>query len=304
MSGGYTHVTMAQFCIEDAMHHRADLLHRDARQALGLFKKYCIVGAVAPDYPYLHVMHGASAAWADAMHKGGAVDMLRAGVAQARAIADDNVRRKCLAWLFGVASHMVTDGVVHPVVNLKVGVYELNKTAHRRCEMSQDVYIHRRLNLGAVEYNQQISANIDGASDPADRDRLDPDIAALWREMLTQTYRGRPEPEIDGWHRGMRAMVRLGSSGNYLFPFARHVAANQGLVYPETPEREYIEDLRVPGDKALHFDALFDKAKAHVLEMWGWLALSLQNQASRLDALKNWSLDDGIDEDGIMIFWS
>lgn len=304
MSGGYTHVTMAQFCIEDAMHRRPGLLHTDARQALGLFKKYCIVGAVAPDYPYLHVLHSASSDWADAMHKGGAIDMLRAGVIKARGMENEIVRRKCLAWLFGVASHIVTDGVVHPVVNLKVGVYEQNKTAHRRCEMSQDVYIHRRLNLGPVEYNRQISTNIDGASDRADDDRLDPDIAALWREMLTQTYRGRPEPEIDGWHRGMRAMVKLGSSGNYLFPFARHVAANQGLVYPVEPEAEYIEALKVPGDATLHFDRLFDKARNHVLDIWGWLSQSLQSLESPLDTLKNWSLDDGIDEDGKMVFWS
>lgn len=120
MSGGYTHITLAQLAIEEARNRREDLLHADAKKALGKWKKYCIVGAVAPDYPYLDVLDSHSAAWADAMHKGHAVELLRTGVLKIRDISDGNIRQKCMAWLFGFAAHVATDGTIHPVVNLVV----------------------------------------------------------------------------------------------------------------------------------------------------------------------------------------
>ncbi len=308
MSGGYTHITLAQKAIEEALNRREGLLHKDARQALGKWKKFCIVGSVAPDYPYLDVLDSNSSAWADAMHKGHAVALLRNGVAKIRGIADGDVRQKCMAWLFGFSAHVATDGTIHPVVNLKVGPYEQNKTAHRRCEMSQDVYAHRKLNMGALEFNKQISVNVDDTSDATNRDRMDMDVAQLWQGMLTDVYSGlNPQlkpPKVHDWHIAMRRMMKLAQSGNVLFPFARHVAANQGLVYPVVPEIEYIRHLDVPGGDTMIFEDLFQKALNNIVELWGWLALSLQNQASPLDTLASWSLDTGIDENNHMIYWS
>jgi hypothetical protein len=308
MSGGYTHITLAQQAIEEVRNRRESLLHKDARQALGNWKKFCIVGAVAPDYPYLDVLDSHSSAWADAMHKGHAVDLLRNGVAKIRDIADDNVRQKCMAWLFGFAAHVATDGTIHPVVNLKVGPYEQNKTKHRRCEMSQDVYAHSRLNMGALEFNKQISVNVDATSDVTDRDRMDPDVALLWQDLLIGVYSSldpqlKP-PKVHDWHGAMRRMMKLAQSGNVLFPFARHVAANQGLVYPVVPEVEYIRHLDIPGGLTMNFEDLLEKALNNIVELWGWLALSLQDQASPLDTLASWSLDTGIDENNHMIYWS
>lgn len=307
MSGGYTHITLAQLAIEEARNRREGLLHDDAKKALGKWKKYCIVGAVAPDYPYLDVLDSHSAAWADAMHKGHAVELLRHGVLTIRDISDANIRQKCMAWLFGFAAHVATDGTIHPVVNLKVGPYEDNKTNHRRCEMSQDVYAHARLNLGAVEFNHQISTNIDDTSDVNDRDRMDPDIAQLWESMLVSVYSGSdPQlqpPKVHDWHGAMRRMVKLGESGNVLFAFARHVAANQGLVYPEIPESTYIKGLETPNGVGMDFEEIFQKAFNNILELWGWLALALEKRESPLDQLASWSLDTGIDENGRMVYW-
>ena len=304
MSGGYTHITLAQLAIEEARNRREGLLHNDAKRALGNWKKFCIVGAVAPDYPYLDVLDSNSSAWADAMHKAHAVVLLRNGVAKIRDMADDNVRQKCIAWLFGFAAHVATDGTIHPVVNLKVGPYEQNKTEHRRCEMSQDVYAHKRLNMGALEFNRQISTNVSDTSDIDNQDRMDPDVAQLWQDLLIGVYTHLPSPKVHDWHGAMRRMMKIGESGNVLFPFARHVAANQGLVYPVVPEVEYIRHLDVPGGETMNFDELFQKAFNNIVELWGWLALSLQNQASPLDTLTSWSLDTGIDENNRMIYWS
>ena len=308
MSGGYTHITLAQLAIEEICFRREGLLHDDAKQALGNWKKFCIVGAVAPDYPYLDVMDSHSVDWADAMHKGHAVALLRNGVVKIRDMEQDNVRQKCMAWLFGFASHVVTDGTIHPVVNLKVGPYEQNKARHRSCEMSQDVYAHSRLNLGVLDFNQQISTNVANTSDGDNRDRMDPDVADLWQGLLTGVYSGfdpqLPSPKVHDWHRAMHRMMKIGESGNVLFAFARHVAANQGLVYPATPETEYIRGLEVPGGSTMNFEDIFQKAFNNVVELWGWLALSLQYQVSPLDTLKSWNLDTGIDENNRMIYWS
>lgn len=308
MSGGYTHITLAQLAIEEVRNRREGLLHSDARRALGYWKKFCIVGAVAPDYPYLDVLDSHSSAWADAMHKGHAVVLLRNGVAKIRNMTDDNVRQKCMAWLFGFAAHVATDGTIHPVVNLKVGPYEQNKTEHRRCEMSQDVYAHSRLNMGAVDFNRQISTNVDDTSDLNNRNRMDPDVARLWQDLLTGVYSGLdPQlraPKVHDWHGAMRRMMKLGESGDVLFAFARHVAANHGLVYPTAPETQYIHGLKAPGGIIMDFEEVFRKASNNIVELWGWLSLSLQNRESPLDTLTSWSLDTGIDENNHMIYWS
>lgn len=308
MSGGYTHVTLTQLAIEEACFRREGLLHDDAKHALGYWKKFCIVGAVAPDYPYLDITDSDSCAWADVMHKGHAVELLRDGAAKIRDMADVDVRQKCMAWLFGFATHVATDGTIHPVVNLKVGPYEQNKAEHRRCEMSQDVYAHRRLNLGVLDFNQQISTNVADTSDADNPDRMDADVARLWQDLLTGVYSGSyPQlglPKIHEWHSAMHRMMKIGESGNVLFPFARHVAAHQGLVYPPAPETQYIQRLGVPGGLIMDFEEIFQKAFNNIVELWGWLALSLQKADSPLDTLKSWSLDTGIDETGSMTYWS
>jgi len=304
MSGGYSHITIAQYAIEEAMHRREGLLHSDAKQALGFFKKFVIVGALAPDYPYLDVLDSQSTEWADRVHHGKAVDLLRAGVTKVRAQQDDNARHKCLAWLFGFASHVAVDGTIHPVVNLKVGPYEQNKTNHRVCEMNQDVYAHRKLHLGPLNHNQQISINVKDTGDPANSNHFDPTVGALWEELLAETYPGNTAPKINDWHQGMRRMMDFAERNDRLFAFARHVAADQGLVYPDEPNYEkYIDNLETPNGW-LPYEDIFQKAIDNVVEVWGWLALSMQAQPSPLDSLKSWSLDTGIDEVEKMVYWS
>lgn len=308
MPGGYTHITLAQLAIEEAQHHREGLLHDDAKRALGKWKKFCIVGSISPDYPYLDVLDSHSAAWADAIHKGHALSLLRNGAIKIRDMVDNNARQKCMAWLFGFASHIAADGTIHPVVNLKVGPYEQNKTAHRSCEMSQDVYAHSKLNMGKLDFNRQISTNVHDTSDVNDADRIDSDIAQLWHDLLINIYSvASPHlkpPKVHDWHRAMRRMLKIGESGNVLFPYARHIAANQGLVYPETPDKDHIQRLNVPDGSSQDFEEIFQRALNNILELWGSLALSLQGKPSPLDAQVSWSLDTGIDENNNMVYWS
>ena len=308
MPGGYTHVTLVQEAIEEAF-RRTGMLHDDARHALARWKKFCIVGSVSPDYPYLDMLDSHSAAWADAVHKGHALTFLRNGVAGIRGMTDNNKRQKCMAWLFGFASHVAADGTIHPVINLKVGPYEQNKTAHRSCEMSQDVYVQARLNLGKLDFNKQISTNVNDSSDENDPGRMDADISKLWQDLLLGVYSGlNPQlqpPKVDDWHKAMRQMMNVAEHGNILIPFARHVGAHLGLVYPDQPVPDHIQHLEVPPGKVYQdFDAIFSKALNNILEIWGWLVLSLQSKASPLDTQSSWSLDTGYDETNRMTYWS
>lgn len=192
MAGGYTHITAAQVAVEEIVQRRKNLLHREAVQALTLWKKFFIIGSIAPDYPYMDIADPNSAEWSNVMHKMRDLDFLREGIRQIRLMEDAGKRQKCIAWLFGFAAHVVTDAAIHPVVNLKVGPYEQNKTRHRRCEMSQDVFIHARLNLG-VDINQQVSGNVDDTSDGRGSYKMDKDIASLWKEILAEVY-GEDQP--------------------------------------------------------------------------------------------------------------
>lgn len=111
--------------------------------------RFVSLGAVSPDYPYLAISDRASAAWAERMHLGRNGVMVTAGVRYLRDLVERNAEeravRNCTAWLAGFLSHMTLDMTVHPVVNLRVGPYEDNKTAHRICEMHQDLVAHRRI---------------------------------------------------------------------------------------------------------------------------------------------------------------
>ncbi len=332
MAGGYTHVTLVQLAMEEAL--RENLLHEEARQALQKWKKFVIVGSMGPDYPYLDIGDKSSEAWATAMHEARVLDFLREGVRRVRLIQEENVRQKCAAWLFGFASHCVADGVVHPVVNLKVGPYEQNKTEHRCCELSQDVLVHGKLGLGPVALNRQISLNVQLTADERESDRLDRDIARLWSAALDTVYADRrqedasfslfsawgwmsaklkqftgqpdrlPAPNPDEWHRAMSRNMKLAESGGKLMPFARHAAANAGLTYPAAPETQYVNGLQVPEEKRMDFEAVFSKALQDTLAFWQNMSLALQGRHTPLDSMAGWNLSTGFDANRNCVFWS
>ncbi len=95
-------------------------------------------------FPYIDQLDSNPTASAYAMHKGHSVELLRRDASKIRDNTYNNIRQKCMAWFYGFAAHLATDDLIHSVVILKVGPHEQKKTAHRRCEMSQDVYAYAR----------------------------------------------------------------------------------------------------------------------------------------------------------------
>ncbi len=130
-------------------------------------------------------------------------DRIETGIRVLAKMPPSPAREKVLAWLLGFTAHVIMDVTVHPVVGLKVEPYEENKKAHCICEMNQDTYIFQtRMNLD-IHYSSQLKAGICKCSDPADEDRIDPDIFYVWNEM----FRGvdmalftTKMPDINVWH--------------------------------------------------------------------------------------------------------
>ena len=309
MPGAFAHITLVNMLKETK---RLDALSGfpDAAKAAALkYFKYCELGAVSPDYPYLAIGDKGAAKWADDMHYTRTGEMIHAGVRRLRALSGP-VQQKCLAWLLGYAAHVATDVTIHPVIELKVGAYAQNKKHHRICEMNQDAYIFQRLNLGSLTLAEHLDAGVCACGNNSAHE-LDTDIQALWdgmlRDVYSQEYAANP-PNINKWHRGFKVVVDdFAEESGKLFPLARHVAVGQGLTYParnEVDMKEYINDLRVPNGH-LHYDQIFDRAIENVGMVWTLVASgALTGDEAFVSKIGNWDLDTGKDPSGHYVFWS
>lgn len=308
MPGAYAHITLVNLLKEPRRLEAIADFPEPAIVAILDYFKYCELGSVSPDYPYLAIGDGRAAEWADLMHYTNTGAMIHAGVERLRTLSGAT-QQKTFAWLCGYAAHVTTDVTIHPVVELKVGAYHTNQKGHRICEMHQDAYIFGRMNLDGIGLSEHLDSGICqcGADDGS---TLDPDIKAQWRYML-QTVHAKKyvanAPNKDRWHSSFRNVVdRFAEEGYRLLPLARHVGVNQGLTYPTADEidMQYIQDLRVPGGR-MHYDDVFDKAISNVSEMWGTLARAVYaGNNAYATAIGNWNLDTGKDPAGNLVFWS
>lgn len=308
MPGAFAHITLVNELKEPLRLEGIPGFGPDAITSVLDFFKFCELGAVSPDYPYLAVGDSNAAKWADMMHYIKTGDMIKAGIRQVNKLQGNN-QRKAFAWLLGYSAHVATDVTIHPVVELKVGPYAENKKAHRVCEMNQDAYIFQRLNLGQIGLSEHLDSGIWGCCE-ANSDRLAPVIAVLWSGMLQETY---PEefaanpPDIDKWHQRFKVMVdEIGEEGNRLMPIARHLAVDCGLTYPDCAEidTQFIRSLKVPTGH-MDYDAIFDKAIDSVGSVWSLVAKGVfGGDNTYLAQIGHWNLDTGKDTNGRYVFWS
>ena len=306
MPGAYAHITLVNLLSETAKLRR---LPREAARAVQMNFKFCELGAVSPDYPYLALGNHGAMQWADAMHYERTGEMIHAGIDYLRG-ATERARKKGTAWLLGYTAHVATDVTIHPVVELKVGPYHGNEKTHRICEMHQDSHIFQRLDLGGIGIGEHLDSGIAACSENDDRELLDSDIERMWRSMLQKVY---PEqfandpPDIHLWHRRFVFMVdRVAEEGHRLLPIARHVAVDAGLTYPSKDgvNPEFIRNLAIPGGRD-DYDAIFDKAAENVASAWDLVARGVfANDQGYLAGIGHWNLDTGQDENGTLVFWS
>jgi hypothetical protein len=307
MAGAYAHLTLVNLArnsrrLEDAGMPLA------AIKAVGKYLGACELGSVSPDYPYLHFRSKDSKRWADLMHWKKTGEPIRNGVSLLRQM-EGEAKDKALAWLLGYAAHVIADVTIHPMVELRVGPYAENALAHRVCELNQDAYIFRRLNLDEIGASEHLDSGIGACCDTPGSARLDAAIAEFWRAVLNHSH---PEeylhnrPDIAAWHAGFRFALDVAEEGNRLPKFARHVAVDCGLTYPSYSDvdQSYIRNLPTP-DGFMDYDAVFDKALGNIVDIWTLVGKGVYNaDAAYLSAIGDWDLDTGKDATMKYAFWS
>jgi hypothetical protein len=309
--GTFAHITVVNLARES---RRIDELgiSKHGAAALNDWFGFTEMGCVSPDYPYLAERNREAAMrWADLMHYTRTGDMVRSGVGAVRELSGES-KRRAFAWLLGYSAHVATDVTIHPIVELKVGKYSENKTAHRECEMHQDAYIWpMRMNLGEVGVCEHLSNGILRCID-SETKQIHSDVKSVWSQMLDGNYPAEAQrnlPNIDSWHRGFDLLVnKIGEEGGHLMPLARHVAVDCGLTYPAFDEIDrvaFINALRVPTGGVMHYDQILDRAVENVGKAWRALDAAINDNNSRaVDFFGNWNLDTGRDANGNLAFWS
>jgi hypothetical protein len=238
---------VAELCERTRLNGIVDLTE-EMKDALLINSKFCDVGAVSPDYPYLKLFNKEAEGWANVMHYWNTANFIRTGVLRFSEMFADFTApdaQRCLAWLFGYTSHVVADLTVHPVVERRAGSYEGNATEHRRCEMHQDAYIFMKTfeeEIASVEYLERGGLQDCGAK-PGDTHHLVPAVAKLWTLVLGDVPLGglvltgnvstpHHPPQPDEWHHHyVKGMEHSSKDGKWLF-LARGVAENEAWVYP------------------------------------------------------------------------
>lgn len=308
MPGAYAHITLVNILKEPRRLEKIPGFPREVIPAILKWFKFCELGAVSPDYPYLAIGDEDAKRWADIMHYTRTGDMIHAGVGRLLSMKG-NARNKGIAWLLGYTAHVATDVTIHPVVELKVGKYQGHEKAHRICEMHQDAYIFQRLTLGEIGLSEHLDSGIAACRDEDDPGILDHDIRALWSGMLQDVH---PEeftanpPDIDKWHRKFQSIIdNIAEEGGRLIPFARHLAVDSGVMYPdkEDIDPQFIKGLATPMGQQ-DYDTIFDAAIGNVGKVWQVAASgATQGKKTYLAGIGNCNLDTGRDENGRLVFW-
>lgn len=310
MPGPYAHITLLHEVMQTGrLKSNLSSLSGFGRTILDYFP-YCALGAVSPDYPNLGQRESRDSQWADTMHCTNACEMISSGI---RLVKDSHgaSRGKLLAWLLGYCAHLAADVTIHPVVQAKVGIYAENQRQHRVCEMNQDSYVYRRMNLGEIGESDSFALTVVQCGNPADKTRLDEDIITLWERMLKEVHPGlfgTNPPDCALWHRQFVAMVGGRQDHHRLFPLAGVISASTGLAYPSFAEvdAQYIKAQEVPTRNPfrLHYDEIFDLAARNVVEIWGQVELAVCSDGkAETPEFSNWNLDNGRDECGRLVFW-
>ena len=210
MAGAYAHLTVVNKAFtEDELEELG--LSNNALIALADYSSFIELGSVSPDYPYLAITEEHKK-WADLMHlEMKTKSFILKGIEEIKAIKDEEDKGRAFAWLCGLAGHIITDVVIHPVVELKVGTYEGHEAAHRNCEMHQDVYIYKKITgYGEISETEQLSLFGKECSNNGDTDELNKTISLVWGKMLEVLSKEEylvNKPEFDTWHSRFHSLV-------------------------------------------------------------------------------------------------
>jgi len=312
MAGAYAHLTIVSKATTER--ELEDLgLSNNAIIALEDWLSFTSLGSVSPDYPYLAIS-GKHKKWADLMHLAMKTkSFIFKGIEEVKKIQDEEDKRRAFAWLCGIAAHIVTDVVIHPVVELKVGPYKGNEAAHRNCEMHQDVYIYFiKTGYGEISQTEHLASFAKECSSNGNTSKLNTTISLIWGKMLEELNSEEyviNKPEFDTWHSRFHTLVSLIEETQKLPSLSRHIIGLKGgMIYPkfeEVNKKEFIENLQVPNNKTMHYDDIFNKAVLQVQKTWKVLDEAVYgNGATHLEYFSDWNLDNGRTSSGDLEYWA
>ncbi len=311
MPGPYAHITMLHELMQPGRLESFFPPASGINAALTSFFPYCVLGAVSPDYPNLARGNDSASQWADAMHCTRSGQMITSGIRHV-GNRESAQRDKLLAWLLGYCAHVAADMTIHPVVQARVGVYAENQRQHRVCEMNQDIYIYRRMNLGEIGESNAFALTIAQCGTTSDRTRLDPDIVSLWGNMLMdihpELFAANP-PDISSWYREFSSLVsQCADSAVWLFPLAGVISEKMGLAYQHfgAVDRKFIEQQLVPAGcpRYLHYDDIFDHAVGNIAVMWRQVEKAVcAGDPAQIRTGEGWNMDTGRDAHDRLVFW-
>ncbi|MES9996207.1 zinc dependent phospholipase C family protein [Desulfovibrio aminophilus] len=312
MPGAYAHLTMVN---EVGTRRNLERLPGFTPQAAAIAAgriEFLELGAVSPDYPYLDLTSEKSKRWADIMHYEDVGGRIRAGIdfLRPRAANPDTSFRTDFPWFLGFVAHVTTDLSIHPVVELKVGPYAQNADRHRLCEMHQDAFIFRRmLNLGEIRNTEFIDYGLRQCDDPRGSGRLSPDVIAIWDTMLRgsgKEYAANP-PDFQKWHDRFLLLVDDVAEEASRIPFLGRHIAEAGFSYPQASDidRQYIDDLEVPGGERWNYQRVFEEAEKNVEEAWSKAALAIfEGDGDARAYFQDVNLDTGrVLVEGPLVYW-
>jgi hypothetical protein len=306
MAGTFTHWMVVEEALDK--YNRLPQKHPYFSTILGLNHFVCL-GAVGPDYPYLTELLGSylkTHSWADRMHYENTSEFVRQGIRNLLGLSGDALAM-CLAWLCGFATHLVTDSVIHPVVNAIVGPYIFNKTEHRHCELTQDSYIFHEIKGIEINYAQYVGL-FRMCSDTKDpNNKINPYLSTFWTKTLKASHPAAidhfDKVDPDAWHKNF--LSRIGSASDPI-PVFRHFEEEKDLAYKKTGEitseerQRFIDKVKLPDNRtgAFKTDAFY-KAVSAVVDTWGRLLTDIKNGSpdGSVAYLRNWNLDTGVNED-------
>jgi len=313
MPGAYTHISIA--CLLTSGNALKGKKMPEARKALLQYPEFCHMGAISPDYPYLALLDSTAGLWADAMHHkyvtGTEKNIFYVGMNRIKQLTGDK-QSKCLAWLLGYASHVITDVTCHPVTNLLVGDYEAgNQVAHRESELHQDVYIFKTRLDGDVSKSEHIKNVIGSCVDPNDRKKIDPDVEEIWSSLLAKTFpqiHAEYAVNINEWHNAVQFFLDDIAEELAFIP-SRHIRESltgSGVAYPRFDEIDktgFIDKLKTPkGTKT--YDQVFDFAKRNVIKVWKLMSDGIYgDDDSFQEEIKIWNLDTGQELKTAKVMW-
>ena len=274
---------------------------------------YVCLGAVGPDYPYLTDLldkYLRIHSWADRMHYEKSGEFARLGVERLLTLTGEAFDT-CLAWFCGYASHLITDAVIHPVVQAIVGPYIFNADDHRHCEMTQDTFIFWDIKGVELSYGDYPGL-FTMCSDPADKSRINSYVRDFWIPVLEANHPsatkwfGRIDP--DRWHKNF--LSRISSAADPMAIF-RHLGEEENIVYKKTGEltddekTRFLTQVNLPGGQTGTFkENAFNNAVNKLIETWDKLFGDIENKnpAGCASYIHNCDLDTGVDVDK-HVYW-